>query len=171
MWNLTPEYIQQVKEELRGRRAAIQARHADELKSLEQDIEEIEALERMAYAVAVKHLPEAVEPSDQPKASPEVMAELEGLPAEPVAAGPVLAGVPVIVVGVLEAEDAAGLAEELQAVNSTAIQASDAQAATCRGLGAFEVLTMSNPFNAMSHVRRGAWPRGWHRGPFGIKSG
>ena len=87
MWNLTPEYIQQVKEELRGRRAAIQARHADELKSLEQDIEEIEALERMAYAVAVKHLPEPVEPSEEPKASPEVMAELEGLPAEPVAAG------------------------------------------------------------------------------------
>ena len=39
------------------------------------------------------------------------------------------------VVGVLEAEDAAELVEELQAVNSTAIQASDAQAATCRGLG------------------------------------
>jgi hypothetical protein len=85
----------------------------------------------------------------------------EPVAAEPVAAGPVLAGVPVIVVGVLEAEDAAGLAEELQAVNSTAIQASDAQAATCRGLGAFEVLTMSNPFNPVSQLRRGTPRRGW----------
>jgi hypothetical protein len=85
MWNLTPEYIQQVKEELKGRRAAIQARHADELKSLQQDIEEIETLERMAYAVAVKHLPEAVEPAEEPEAVPEVMAELEG---SPVAAAP-----------------------------------------------------------------------------------
>lgn len=49
------------------------------------------------------------------------------------------------VVGVLEAEDAAELVEELQAVNSTAIQASDAQAATCRGLGAFVILMVSNP--------------------------
>lgn len=56
MWNLTPDYIQQVKEELKGRRAAIQARYADELKALEADIEELETLERVAYAIAVKHL-------------------------------------------------------------------------------------------------------------------
>ena len=49
------------------------------------------------------------------------------------------------VVGVLEAEDAAELVEELQAVNSTAIQASDAQAATCRGLGTFVIPMVSNP--------------------------
>jgi type II secretory pathway pseudopilin PulG len=48
-------------------------------------------------------------------------------------------------VGVLKAEDAAELAEELQAVNSTAIKASDAQAATCRGLGAFVIPMVSNP--------------------------
>jgi hypothetical protein len=69
MWNLTPEYIQQVKEELKGRRAAIQARHAEELKSLEADLEEIETLERVAYAVAAKHVGEA------PAAAPEVEAE------------------------------------------------------------------------------------------------
>ena len=57
---------------------------------------------------------------------------------------------------VLEAEDAAepaalapcGVAP--QAVNSTAIAASDAQAATCRGLGAFVIPMMSNPFNVIS---------------------
>jgi hypothetical protein len=57
MWNLTPEYIEQAKEELKGRRAAIQARIADELKSLDADIEEIETIERLAYAFAAKHLP------------------------------------------------------------------------------------------------------------------
>jgi hypothetical protein len=58
MWNLTPDYIQQVKEELKGRRAAIEARYADELKGIEEDLEEIETLERAAYAFAVKHLSE-----------------------------------------------------------------------------------------------------------------
>jgi hypothetical protein len=56
MWNLTPEYLEQVKEELNGRRAAVQARIADELKSLDADIEEIETIERLAYAFAVKHV-------------------------------------------------------------------------------------------------------------------
>jgi hypothetical protein len=46
--------------------------------------------------------------------------------------------------GVLEAE----LVEELQAVNSREIPASDAQAATCRGLGAFVIPMVSNlPIN------------------------
>lgn len=76
MWNLTPEYIEQVKEELKGRRAAIQARHAEELKQLETDLVEIETLERVAYAVAVKHLPEA-EAAEEPVAVEEQVAELE----------------------------------------------------------------------------------------------
>jgi hypothetical protein len=87
MWNLTPESIQQVKEELKGRRAAIQARHAEELKSLEADLDEIETLERVAYAVAAKHAPEpAAEPLEvepEPEAEPQAVAALE---AEPVAA-------------------------------------------------------------------------------------
>ena len=48
--------------------------------------------------------------------------------------------------GVLVAEDAAGLAEELQAVNSKAMPANDANEASCLRLGAVEVLMMSNPF-------------------------
>jgi hypothetical protein len=80
MWNLTPDYIQQVKEELKGRRAAIEARYADELKGIAADLDEIEQLERIAYAFAVKHLPDreedvAVEPM------PEV-AELQPAPVE-----------------------------------------------------------------------------------------
>ena len=48
--------------------------------------------------------------------------------------GPVTGPEELTVLGV--PEDEAELVEELQAVNSTAIQASEAQAATCRGLGA-----------------------------------
>ena len=95
MWNLTPEYIQQVKDELQGRRDAIHARYADELKSIEVDLEEVETLERIAYAVAVKHLPEPVpaEPvseiavlqPEQPEEAPQAMVELQ---AEPPASEP-----------------------------------------------------------------------------------
>jgi hypothetical protein len=80
MWILTPEYIEQVKEELKGRRAAIQARYADELKSLDADIEEIETIGRLAYAFAAKHLP-----VDVPEATVEgevPMASLQGGAAE-----------------------------------------------------------------------------------------
>ena len=80
MWSLTPEYVQQLKEEFKGRRAAIQARHAEELQSIEADLEEIEALERVAYAVAAKHIKEA-EPlaTEVPREEPQV-AELAADP-------------------------------------------------------------------------------------------
>ncbi len=53
-----------------------------------------------------------------------------------------------------EAEDAAELVEELQAVNSTAIQASEAQAATCQGPGAFVILMMSKPYDLAAARRQ-----------------
>jgi hypothetical protein len=79
MWTLTPEYIQQVKEELKGRRAAIEARYADELKSIASDLDEIETLERIAYSLAVKHLPDP-EPAE---AGVEPMVEIAVLQPEP----------------------------------------------------------------------------------------
>jgi len=87
MWNLTPDYIQQVKEELKGRRAAIEARHADELKSIAADLEDIEQLERIAYAFAVKHLPDPApaEPAVEPAAE---VAELQAASEEPVGGDP-----------------------------------------------------------------------------------
>lgn len=81
MWNLTPDYIQQVKEELKGRRAAIEARYADELKGIVADLEEIEQLERVAYAFAVKHLPEPKQADPVSEPAVEV-AELQPAPAE-----------------------------------------------------------------------------------------
>jgi hypothetical protein len=96
MWNLTPDALQRVKEELKGRRAAIQARYADEVKSIEADLEEIENLERVAYSFAVKHL------NDEEQAAAEVAAEPVAEPepeAEPVAALEPLAEEPIVVEG------------------------------------------------------------------------
>ena len=80
MWNLNPDYIQQVKEELKGRRAAIEAMLADELKGIAAELEEIEQLESVAYAFAVKHLPQLTlgAPADEP------VVEVAPLEAEPV---------------------------------------------------------------------------------------
>jgi hypothetical protein len=48
MWNLNGDDVQRAKEELKGRRAAIQARYENELKQLEVDIVELETFERFA---------------------------------------------------------------------------------------------------------------------------
>jgi hypothetical protein len=57
MWNISPDYLQRTKDELKGRQAAIQALIAKEVKALDADIEEVETVERLAYAFAAKHLP------------------------------------------------------------------------------------------------------------------
>jgi molybdopterin-guanine dinucleotide biosynthesis protein len=48
MWHLTGDDIQRVKEELKGRRAAIKAHYDSEMKQLEADIAAIEGFERAA---------------------------------------------------------------------------------------------------------------------------
>src|SRR5437764_420179 len=48
MWNLNGDDIQRAKEELKGRRAAIQARFDNEMKQLEADIADLETFERFA---------------------------------------------------------------------------------------------------------------------------
>jgi len=48
MWNLSEEDLKRAKEELKGRRAAIQARYENELKQLETDIGDLETFERFA---------------------------------------------------------------------------------------------------------------------------
>ena len=84
MWTLTPDYLASTKEELKGRRAAIQARIADELKAIDAELEEIEALERVAYAFAVKHLPELSAAEPAPALPPELAEEqVAALQAEP----------------------------------------------------------------------------------------
>src|ERR1700722_3090556 len=65
-----------------------------------------------------------------PVIGPEVLGVLGGV------VGPVIGPEVLAVPAVLAGEDAAELVEELQAVNSTAIHAREAQDATCRGLRA-----------------------------------
>src|SRR5260370_4285477 len=48
MWNLNGDDLQRAKEELKGRRAAIQARYENELKQLQADIADLETFERFA---------------------------------------------------------------------------------------------------------------------------
>jgi hypothetical protein len=72
MWNLTPTDIQLAKEELKGRRAAVEARYAKDIKALDDDLAEIDTLERVAAAFALKHKAEAVETVAIPGSAPEI---------------------------------------------------------------------------------------------------
>jgi hypothetical protein len=89
MWNITPEDVGRVKEELKGRQAAIQARYEDEIRKLSTELDDIDAFERVATAFAERHKRDEAVAS----AEPEMIAPLE---TSPVAAD-----------GTVEAEDLA----------------------------------------------------------------
>jgi hypothetical protein len=57
----------------------LEARYAEEMKAITTELEEIETLERVAYAFAVRRLPE-VEPADEPAVE---LAPLEPSPEPP----------------------------------------------------------------------------------------
>src|SRR5215469_7310037 len=59
MWNITSSELELAREELKGRRAAVEARYAKDLQGLDADLAEIETLERAAAAFALKHKTEA----------------------------------------------------------------------------------------------------------------
>lgn len=78
MWNLTADDVQRAKEELKGRRAAIQARYEKELKQLEVDIADLETFERFAVKFVsdfkgdVTPAAEAAEPAPEVEVPPVV---------------------------------------------------------------------------------------------------
>ena len=76
MWNLTADDVQRAKEELKGRRAAIQARYEKELRQLEVDITDLETFERFAVKFVSDFKGE--EPSSVPAA--EAAPEAEAAP-------------------------------------------------------------------------------------------
>jgi hypothetical protein len=76
MWNITPEDVDRVKEELKGRHAAIQARYDDEIHKLGAELDDIEAFERVATAFAERHKQDEAAAS----AEPEMIAPLEMSP-------------------------------------------------------------------------------------------
>lgn len=76
MWNITPEDVGRVKEELKGRQAAIQARYDDEIQKLSAELDDIEAFERVATAFAERHKRDEAAASVEP----EMIAPLEAFP-------------------------------------------------------------------------------------------
>ena len=76
MWNITPDDVERVREELKGRRAAIQARYDDEVQKLTAELDDIEAFERVATAFAQRHKREEAFGPDEP----DPIARLEVLP-------------------------------------------------------------------------------------------
>ena len=82
MWNLNGEDLQRAKEELKGRRAAIQARFDNEMKQLEADIVDLETFERFAvkFVTEFKGEEEAAAPAPVPAAAAEPVAAVEAVP-------------------------------------------------------------------------------------------
>jgi hypothetical protein len=76
MWNITPRDVEFAKEELKGRRAAIQARYEGEIEKLNAELDDIEAFERVATAFAQRHKQEEAPASVEP----DPIAPLEALP-------------------------------------------------------------------------------------------
>jgi hypothetical protein len=70
MWNLTSTDLELAKEELKGRRAAVEARYTKDIQGLDADLAEIEMLERIATAFALKHKTEGVGNTTTSEAEP-----------------------------------------------------------------------------------------------------
>ena len=83
MWNITSSELELAREELKGRRAAVEARYAKDLQGLDADLAEIETLERAAAAFALKHKTEA----EQGTATTEAEAESKTASEMPAVAG------------------------------------------------------------------------------------
>ena len=83
MWTLTPDNLERAKIELRRRRAAIEARYAEELKAVDTDVEEIETLERVAHSFSVKHL-SATDIAPESSAATRAPVAVESEPSIPV---------------------------------------------------------------------------------------
>jgi hypothetical protein len=84
MWNLTANDVQRAKEELKGRRAAIQARYENELKQLEVDIGDLETFERFAVKFVADFKGEEASAAPAVEAAPMAVET----PAEPATAVP-----------------------------------------------------------------------------------
>lgn len=80
MWSITPEAVERIKGELKGREAALRAMLESETEKLDAELLDLEALETVANAFAAKHLHES-RPADLSDGS-----VIESAPVEPAAA-------------------------------------------------------------------------------------
>jgi hypothetical protein len=91
MWNLTSYDLHRIKGQLQARRARIDTKYAEDSKALDAEFAELETLERIAAAVALKYRPDdTADPSEEnsPKAG-EDNTPIEGevvVEAQPLAA-------------------------------------------------------------------------------------
>jgi hypothetical protein len=69
MWNLTSFDVNQIKGQLQARRARIETKYAEETKTLDAEFAELDTLERVAAAIALKYKPD--EASDAPERGPD----------------------------------------------------------------------------------------------------
>jgi hypothetical protein len=69
MWNLTSFDVNQIKGQLQARRARIEAKYAEETKALDAEFAELDTLERVAAAIALKYKPD--EAAEAPERSPD----------------------------------------------------------------------------------------------------
>jgi hypothetical protein len=69
MWNLTSYDLHRIKGQLQARRARIDAKYAEDSKALDTEFAELETLERVAAAVALKYRPDdAADPTEESSA-------------------------------------------------------------------------------------------------------
>jgi hypothetical protein len=91
MWNLTTFDVNRIKGQLQARRARIDAKYAEDTKALEADFAELDTLERVASAVALKY--KANEPADTQEQSSADTIE-DNAPTEVAMAPEALPGLP-----------------------------------------------------------------------------
>ena len=66
MWNLTSYDLHRIKGQLQARRARIDAKYTEDSKALDAEFAELETLERIAAAVALKYQPDdTADPSEE----------------------------------------------------------------------------------------------------------
>ncbi len=73
MWNLTSYDVNRIRGQLQARRARLDAKYAEETKALDADFADLETLERVAAAIALKY--KASDPADAPEKGAEDDAE------------------------------------------------------------------------------------------------
>jgi hypothetical protein len=98
MWNLTGNDVEQAKEQLKGRRAAIKARYDEEMKRVDDELAAIEKFERYAQEFVSQYkgdeAPSEAAPGDEQAAeepAPSATAEAEPAEAEKPVEEPVAA--------------------------------------------------------------------------------
>lgn len=69
MWKLTTYDVNRIKGQLQARRARIDAKYAEETKALDADVTDLETLERVAAALALKY--KSGDSADPSQESPE----------------------------------------------------------------------------------------------------